>query len=520
MILNQLFKSVPIEQFKPSSAQTLDQLQVALNLALEHLALDGEQFDSLVDLHRAHPNWLPDVMRTFSRQSNALTYSMQQKGLTACTRTLDFQAAWLLDGGTLAEVTQLMGVIHDEYLHSLAEDTIEYGVHHPLLMIGFKDSMLSLSGAAKVLKSLFHPDGDSYEVARLMGSQMDRIGLNSLENNPVFEGYQSETAILYEQWLYPSANNAHGSVDLHKLVSSTYEAFVVNPHTVDQALQRTLNILVYAPFLKLKLQGATAPDVCTFAGLMVDTIRNYLGTRMQLSLNESISLRPQLLANLFSPFPGDFSDLSSHPDQLIGRTECITDPRKVLTKTFQGPLGSFSGDRRHNHMGVIAEGLENAGCAIDLNRIMIHSHLERHRGFPRLVQYKGTCSTLNTLLVSIETKGPPDGSVVDVLQKYIPNIEFDDLPPSAQIGYLAYRVDEFENIDAVYGDDTEQPHPACQLRRHPELKTPFLQYLERNSLLTAEVLHHFGYGSEILDELGDRAKDSLKENFLEHDLGL
>jgi hypothetical protein len=520
MILNQLFKSVPVEQFKPSSAQTLDQLQVALNLALEHLASEGEQFQSLVDLHRTHPNWLPDVMLSFSRQSKPLTYSMQQKGLTACTQRLDFQAAWLLDGGTLTEVTQLMGVIHENYLYSIAEDAIEYGVHHPLLLIGFKDSMLSLSGAAKVLKSLFHPDGDSYEVARLMGSQMDRIGLNSLENNPAFEGYQSETSKLYEQWLYPSSQKAKGSVDLHKLISNTYEAFLVNPKTVDQALQRTLNILVYAPFLKLKLRGDAAADVCTFAGVMVGTIKNYLGTRMQLSLNESIALGPQILANLFSPFPGQFSDLSSHPDQLIGRTESITDPRKIFAKTFQGPLGSFSGDRSHNHIGIIAEGLENAGCAIDLNRIMMHSHLEQHQGFGHLVEYKGTCSTLNTLLAAIETKGPPESPMIDLLKKYIPYLYFDDLPASAQMGYLAYRAAQFEDIDGVFWEDHVIQAPSDHLFWHPELKAPFLAYLERNSLFTAAVLNYFGYGSEILKELGDRAKDSLKEDLLGYDLGL
>lgn len=520
MILNQLFKSVPVEQFKPSSAQTLDQLQVALNLALEHLASDGEQFDSLVDLHRAHPNWLPDVMRSFSRQSTALTYSMQQKGLTACTQRLDFQAAWLLDGGTLTEVTQLMGVIHGQYLRCLAEDTIEYGVHHPLLLIGFKDSMLSLSGAAKILESLFHPDGDSYDVARLIGSQMDRIGLSSFENNLVFEGHEGETALLYQQWLYPSVQKVKGAVDPLVLVSKTYEAFIANPKTVDEALQRTLNILVYAPFLKLKLRGASASDVCSFAGLMIDTIRNYVGNRMQLGLNESVNIRPQILANLFSPFPGEFSDLSSHPDQLIGRTDSIENPRKILIKTFQGPLGSFSGDRSHNHMGVIAEGLENAGCAIDLNRIMMHSHLEQHTSFGNLVEYKGACSTLNTLLAAIETKGPPEGPMIDLLKKYIPYLYFDDLPAGAQMGYLAYRAAEFVDTEGVYWSEAGILEPSSHMFWHPELKAPLLAYLERNSLLTASVLNYFGYGSEILKELGDRAKDSLKEDLLGYDLGL
>lgn len=510
MKLNQLFSTVASEQFKPSSQQGQQAFLDALNIALADLAPEEAVFDSLLTLHQQHPGPLADLIQGFNSQG----YPYME-----ATHRLDFQAAWVLDGGQLSDIVSLMQVPDEEYVRNLAHDCIDIGAHHPLFLIGFKDSNLSLAGASKILTSLFHPSGDCFEVAEELGSEIDRLGLRAFEHAPDFDREPDMTSALYLSHFYPHQHRRVVAGDLHMLVWSVYHSFLENPASVDYAVRRTLNVLVYNPHLQLKGRGVGTIDIVQSAQCVIDAIDAYIGAHIRIADVEAKALKAAALANLFSPFPKDVALLGISDDALHGQPGFEGRPRGQLAITLEGPLGSFSGTDDHNSMGVIAESWENAGYQVDLNKALF-SLLQEHESFPTLVMYKETCEFLEGCLRRIVADGTVDAELTRFLSNHLSLLNFEKLPAESQIGYLGIRVHDFLAGRWRGDDSVPEKNMSSQLERHPALIPDFLSYLDRHGQLDAQVLTFAKLGAGALDELDSRAGDRLKEDYLAQDLGL
>jgi hypothetical protein len=508
--LNQLFSSVPSEQFKPSSQQGQQAFLEALNLALGELAPPKATFDSLVALHRQEPAALTSLIQALNSQGHAWMEA---------THRLDFQAAWVLDGGQLSDIVSLMQVTDEEYVRNLAHDCIDLGAHHPLLLIGYKDSHLSLAGASMILTSLFHPSGDCFKAAESLGTDIDRLGLVAFEDAPDLVQKPDMTTALYLKQFDPDPQHPVVADELSLLVSSVYYGFLEDPSSLDYAVRRTLNVLVYNPHLQLKSRGVDTIDIAQSAQRVMDAIETYIGARLRVPEVEAKAFNTSALANLFSPFPKDVALLGISDDALHGQPGFEGLPRGQLAITLEGPLGSFSGTDDHNSMGVIAESWENAGYQVDLNKALF-SLLPEHESFPTLVMYKETCEFLEGCLRRIVADGPVDAELTQFLGNHLSLLNFDKLPAESQIGYLGIRVHDF--LAGRWWDDDSEPEKSMssQLKKHPALIPDFLSYLDRHGQLDAQVLAFAKLGAGVLDELGARASDRLKEDYLAQDLGL
>ncbi|WP_410950965.1 hypothetical protein [Pseudomonas sp. S1(2024)] len=510
MKLTQLFCTVPHEQFKPSSQKGQQAFLEAVNLALGEVAPINTSFDSLVALHQQESAALATVIQALNSQGHAWMEA---------THRLDFQAAWVLDGGQLSDIVNLMQVTDKEYVRNLAEDCINLGAHHPLLLIGFKDSNLSLAGAGKILTSLFHPSGDCFKTVEALGTDIDRLTLGAFEHAPELKDKPDMASALYLNQFHPGTQRPVGAVDLSLLACSVYHGFLEDPSSVDYAVRRTLNVLVYTPHLQLKARGVGTMEIAQSAQCVMDAIEAYIGVRLRIAEVEAKAFNTAALANLFSPFPKDVALLGISDYALHGQPGFEGLPRGQLAITLEGPLGSFSGTDDHNSMGVIAEGWENAGYQVDLNKALF-SLLQEHESFPTLVKYKETCEFLEGCLRRIVADGPVDDELTQFLSNHISLLNFEKLPAESQIGYLGIRVHDF--LAGRWWDDDSQPEKnmSSQLKKHPALIPDFLSYLDRHGQLDAQVLAFAKLGAGVLDELGARASDRLKEDYLAQDLGL
>lgn len=508
MILKQLFRNVPLEQFKPSSQTALGKYLHAINTMIK--SIEGAPYECLFDAFASQP----DVFSAVTRGLFTLGEPFMEK-----TLQLDFQGAWMLDGGRLIDMTGLtMGAYSDDYLSKLASNTLRMGAHHPLLVMGFKDPALSLQATSKVLNSLFHPQGDSYDAVSMRGGQVNRLSLSGFEHEPDAGGNLFEVSELYLSYFHPKGESGE-LPERAQLVEEIYNLHLDSVDTVDQALQRTLNLLVYNPGLRLMLKGVDPLELYASASLMLEAISTHIDGRIRMDREEENDLPKFALANLFSPFVGLHESLGISDDKLHGKFEGSGSPRSVLQSTFQGPLGSFSGTDSEDGIEVLAEGWENSGYEIELDKAF-YTTLSEHEYFSSLVAYKGSSPMIDRLFCFVAKNWPKNEDIIRFLRDNLASIDFNRLSPAAKVGQMAVLIGLYKKTSVNIYRDNPMLNPSHTLGVHPELKKDVLDYMTRNDLLDVKMLHYVGFDSEVLNELGNKAGDRLKEDFLAQDLGL
>lgn len=512
MKLPSLFTSVTPEQFKPSSQVMHTQLLEAFNAILDqNPQITGA--DNLVALHAKYPEMFNSAMKVFHDQDYPFCKA---------TYRLDFQAAWLLDGGYFNSIAEYAKGDREDYLKDLAENCIEHGGHHAMLLVAYKDAELTLKGVAKVLTNLFHPSGSAYKEVCRIGTSLERTMLGSLEKSPAINEFLVNDLKHATNWFYPGCSGYSGREEqpnLKKAVVEVYNHYLQNVSTADNALHCTLNALVYNPHLKMKFSGETTIAVATSATEVIKNIVSYLSFRNKLKPGEDDKLAYFAFQNLFSPFVAEAETLGVFKEYITGDKQGDQAARSFLASTLQGPLGSFSGRHSHNDMAVIAEGLENLGASIDLDRA-ICSELENHEGFYALVKYKGTSDFLEGLLQRFVSEGVSVEGLADFLSPYVSVMDFENLPDEAKIGYLGIVVNSYRNGNWWEDPSTPETHIAKKLECHPNLVHPLLELVQRNDQLDAKVLKILNVGLEALNEFGLKDNEKIKEEFLAQDLGL
>lgn len=509
MKLSSLFTSVTPEQFKPSSQVMHTQLLEAFNTILDqNPQIVGAA--NLVELHAKHPELFNSTMMVFHDQNYPFC---------KVTYRLDFQAAWLLDGGCFNSIAEFAKGDWQDYLKDLAQNCIEHSGHHAMLLIGYKDAELALRGAAKVLTNLFHPSGSVYKEVFRIGTNLERTMLGSLEKSPAINEFSVIGLKHVTNWFYPGYSGREEQPNLKKAVVEVYNHYLQDVSTADNALHCTLNALVYNPHLKMKFGGATTIAIAASATEVIKNIVSYLSYRNKLKPGEDDKLAYFAFQNLFSPFVAEAETLGIFKEYITGDKQGDQAARSFLASTLQGPLGSFSGRLPHNDIAVIAEGLENLGASIDLDRA-IYSELENHEGFYALVKYKGTSDFLEGLLKRFANEGVSVEGLADFLSPYVSVMDFDKLCDESKIGYLGIAVNSYRNGNWWEDPSTPETHIAKKLENHPNLVRPLLELVQRNDQLDAKVLQVLKLDLEALNEIGPEGNEKIKEEFLAHDLGL
>jgi hypothetical protein len=519
MKLNRMFHSVALEQFQPQTRQALSELLDRINSEVMPAAQRAgrtEDFECLTELYLAMPNELLNLVSTRDEGAD----------IRPRLRGHDVKAAWVMDGGNLADVMELMDVHTSELAPSLASDACTKGIHHFVFMIGYVDSTLSLKGASHLMHQLFHYTGLNYKKVRKQGIQIERLSLAGFLKSPSLEIADSAvTAERYFESFYRGKWKAQELPydTIKTMTKAIYHQYLEEKIECDEPLDYLLRTLVYNPGLRFKARGLSTQAI-------IDRVQVPLCALTELMLSDRIegdaqpvldSFRRQVMVNLFSPFPEDLAYLEVRMAELIGRPGMNNACPALMLPTYKGPLSIFAGIADNKNTAKVAAGMENGGTTIDLCQALT-GLLENFEEINELVSYKGTCELLEGYLRNVCWSGPGENDLVKYLYPLTYRMDFSRLPMDSKIGFVGVWLEmAWERLQANLALDINDPDaPVGMLQADPDLRRFMVDWMVMNHRLDARMLHWCGYGGEVLERLGDQANDTLKAELLESDLGL
>lgn len=519
MKLNRLFYRVALEQFKPATRQALSELLDRINLEVMPAAKRSgrtEDFECLTELYRVMPDALLNLVSTRDEAAD----------IRPRLRGHDVKAAWVMDGGNLNDIMQIMDVHTSELAPTLASDACNKGIHHFVFMIGYVDSVLSLKGASHLMHQLFHYTGSNYKKVRKHGIQIERLSLAGFLKSPSLE--ITDTAVTAEcffESFYRTKEKAQAlSYDAIKaMAKGTYYQYLEEKIECDEPLDYLLRTLIYNPGLRFKARGLSTQAI-------IDRLQVPLSALTEVMLTDRIegdveqvleSFRRQVMVNLFSPFPEDLAYLDVRMAELIGRPGMNNTCPALMLPTYKGPLSIFAGIADNKNAAQVAAGMENGGTVIDLCQALT-GLLENYGEINELVTYKGTCELLEGYLRNVCWSGPGENDLVKYLYPLTYCMDFSRLPMDSKIGFVGVWLEMgWERLQADMTLDKNDPDaPTGYLEADPDLRRFMVDWLVMNQRLDARLLHWCGYGGEVLELLGEKANDTLKTELLESDLGL